>query len=87
MDIEGDDSIYQYIQEYRNAGYTVIETSSKQNKGIDEIKEIFKDQVTVITGQSGVGKSTLLNALDIFEFRNKSNIESSWKRETYDKTC
>lgn len=32
MDIEGDDSIYQYIQEYRNAGYTVIETSSKQNK-------------------------------------------------------
>ena len=42
MDIEGDDSIYQYIQEYRNAGYTVIETSSKQNKGIDEIKEIFK---------------------------------------------
>ena len=65
MDIEGDDSIYQYIQEYRNAGYTVIETSSKQNKGIDEIKEIFKDQVTVITGQSGVGKSTLLNALDI----------------------
>ena len=65
MDIEGDDSIYQYIQEYRNTGYTVIETSSKQNKGIDEIKEIFKDQVTVITGQSGVGKSTLLNALDI----------------------
>ena len=65
MDIEGDDSIYQYIQEYRNAGYTVIETSSRQNKGINEIKEIFKDQVTVITGQSGVGKSTLLNALDI----------------------
>lgn len=65
MDIEGDDSIYQYIQEYRNAGYTVIETSSKQNKGINEIKEIFKYQVTVITGQSGVGKSTLLNALDI----------------------
>ena len=63
MDIEGDDSIYQYIQEYRNAGYTVIETSSKQNKGINEIKEIFKDQVTVITGQSGVGKSTLLNVL------------------------
>ena len=30
-----------------------------------KIKEIFKDQVTVITGQSGVGKSTLLNALDI----------------------
>ena len=34
-------------------------------KGIEEIKDIFKDKVTVITGQSGVGKSSLLNALDI----------------------
>ena len=88
MDIEGDDSIYQYIQEYRNAGYTVIETSSRQNKGINEIKEIFKDQVTVITDKVVLGNQMLLNALRyFFKFRNKSNIESSWKRETYDKTC
>ncbi len=65
MDLESDDHIHQYIDEYRNAGYKVIETSSKQGKGIEEIKDIFKDKVTVITGQSGVGKSSLLNALDI----------------------
>lgn len=56
MDLESDDHIHQYIDEYRNAGYKVIETSSKQGKGIEEIKDIFKDKVTVITGQSGVGK-------------------------------
>lgn len=65
MDLETDDNIVQYIEQYRKAGYKVIETSSKLNKGIDEIKEVFKDKVTVITGQSGVGKSSLLNALDI----------------------
>ena len=35
MDLESDDHIHQYIDEYRNAGYKVIETSSKQGKGIE----------------------------------------------------
>lgn len=42
MDLESDDHIHQYIDEYRNAGYKVIETSSKRGKGIEEIKDIFK---------------------------------------------
>lgn len=65
MDLEDDDHIHQYIDEYRQAGYQVIETSSQNNWGIEQLKAIFQDKVTVITGQSGVGKSSLLNALDI----------------------
>lgn len=65
MDLESDDGIDQYIDEYRLAGYQVIETSSKDHLGIEELKAVFKDKVTVFTGQSGVGKSSLLNALDI----------------------
>lgn len=65
MDLEDDDHIHQYIDEYRHAGYQVIETSSQNNLGIEQLKAIFQDKVTVITGQSGVGKSSLLNALDI----------------------
>lgn len=65
MDIQGDDHIMDYIHDYRNAGYQVIESSVRNNQGIEEIKVLFKDKVTVITGQSGVGKSSLLNALDI----------------------
>ena len=64
MDLD-DGSIESYVNDYRKAGYKVYEISSKDNYGIDEIKSIFKDKVTVITGQSGVGKSSLLNALDI----------------------
>ena len=50
-------------QDYHD--YQIIFVSSKQHIGIDEVKAVLKDKVTVVTGQSGVGKSSLLNALDI----------------------
>lgn len=65
MDLDKDDSVKKYIEDYRKANYQVFEISSKDNQGIERLKPIFKDKVTVITGQSGVGKSSLLNALDI----------------------
>lgn len=58
-------SIDEYVANYEKAGYKIFKISSKDNQGIDNLKTLFKDKVTVITGQSGVGKSSLLNALDI----------------------
>lgn len=52
------------IQEKYSA-YDLYFVSSKENKGIEDIKPILKNRVTVVTGQSGVGKSSLLNALNI----------------------
>lgn len=42
----------------------VYATSSKANQGLDDIKSLFKDKISVLIGQSGVGKSSLLNAID-----------------------
>lgn len=64
MDLENS-NIQKYIDDYRKAGYRVYEISSKDNQGINDLKSVFKNKVTVITGQSGVGKSSLLNTLDI----------------------
>ncbi len=52
-----------YLNIYRKAGITAIEYSSVTNKGVDEIKEVLKDKVSAFSGNTGVGKSTLLNAL------------------------
>ena len=53
-----------FIQIYRNAGYEVLETSVKTGFNISRLKEMCKDRVVLFSGQSGVGKSSLVNALD-----------------------
>jgi ribosome biogenesis GTPase len=53
----------QYKADYEKIGYTVIYTSTKSCDGIEQVKTVLKDKVTVIAGQSGVGKSSLLNTI------------------------
>ncbi len=53
-----------YRNIYEQAGYQVIETSAKQNIGIDYLKEKIRNKVSVFSGNSGVGKSTLINCID-----------------------
>lgn len=55
--------IEQYAEEYRAIGYKMILTSAPLEIGIKELKPYLQDNISVFAGQSGVGKSTLLNAL------------------------
>lgn len=48
---------------YGNTKYPIIKTSTKTGKGIEELKEILKNNITVFAGPSGVGKSSLLNKI------------------------
>lgn len=48
---------------YEKIGYTVAKTSLQQNKNIDEVKILLKNKTTLISGHSGVGKSTFINAI------------------------
>ena len=49
---------------YRKIGYGVIETSVINMSGIDELKRLLSDRISVVAGLSGVGKSSLVNAVD-----------------------
>lgn len=48
---------------YDSIGYKVIEVSSLTGSGIEQLRELLKDKVTLFAGNSGVGKSSLINAL------------------------
>lgn len=54
--------VYQNIEDYRKSGYKVI--LAGHDLELDDIRSALKDKITVLAGQSGVGKSTLLNRLD-----------------------
>lgn len=69
LDLDGKADIIYNI--YNTAGYKIIKTSCKTKEGIDEIKNLIKNKITVFAGPSGVGKSTLLN-----------NIQSNLKLQT-----
>lgn len=48
---------------YEAAGYTVLLTSTKDGSGIEELGNLLKNKTTLISGHSGVGKSSLLNSI------------------------
>ena len=48
---------------YRKAGYPVYLISMETGKGVDEVSAILKDKITLISGHSGVGKSSFINAI------------------------
>lgn len=48
---------------YKNIGIDVIETSTYNNKGIDELRKIIRGKQAILVGNSGVGKSSLINLI------------------------
>lgn len=53
-----------FLQIYRGAGYRVICTSALDGRGIGELRALCRDGINLLSGESGVGKSSLVHALD-----------------------
>lgn len=65
--IEEDENAWNYQNElaeiYQSIGYPVYFTSVKKPESIEPIKQLIKNKITLLSGHSGVGKSSLINAL------------------------
>ena len=56
-------SLEQQLAHYRQIGYRVILVSNQTGEGLPELQQALQDRINVFVGQSGVGKSTLVNSL------------------------
>jgi ribosome biogenesis GTPase len=48
---------------YESIGYKVFAMSTKENKGVDEVRNLLSDKISLISGHSGVGKSSFINTI------------------------
>ncbi len=57
------DKLEPVLDEYRRIGYTLVQVSAATGAGMDALQAVFQDQTGILVGQSGVGKSSLINRL------------------------
>lgn len=77
---EEDQEYYQeFLKAYAKAGVQVIPTSIHTGEGIDQVREIMKNKASVFAGQSGVGKSSLINAITGYDLRTRETVSRTKK--------
>lgn len=65
---------------YKKIGYKVLETEAKNGKGIEELKNELKGNINAFSGNSGVGKSTLINKIFNKEITKEGEISQKNKK-------
>ncbi len=63
IDLDKNKEFEKIKQIYENIGYKVIQTQANSNIGIEELHQVLKGNINAFSGNSGVGKSTLINSL------------------------
>lgn len=76
----GKDTVVSYADIYKDSGATVIVTSAESGQGMDELKKLLWGKTTCIAGPSGVGKSTIINALQNNKKMETGDISAKLKR-------
>ena len=79
--VDLDDGVVNNIEKiYSKIGYKVIKTVAKEEKNIDQIKELLKNNISAFSGNSGVGKSTLINSIFTKQTTLEGEISSKNKK-------
>jgi ribosome biogenesis GTPase len=77
----------EYQEVYEAAGYRTIITAALKGTGVEEVRGLLSGKVTLVAGHSGVGKSTLINAidpaLDLWTYEVSASSEKGQHTTTY----
>lgn len=80
IDLEDANEIELIEREYKAIGYQVLKTDCREGIGIDKIKEILDGNITAFSGNSGVGKSSLINQIFAYDVTVEGNLSLRNKR-------
>lgn len=64
LDLQDAEAVAEFRAVYEGAGYRVLEVSVREGRGVEEVSELLAGRTTLVSGNSGVGKSTLIQAID-----------------------
>ena len=64
IDLQDAEAVAEFRAAYEGAGYRVLEVSARKGLGVEEVRELLTGRTTLVSGNSGVGKSTLIQAID-----------------------
>jgi len=79
-DLGFDEEVEDRLAEYQDLGYEVLVASATTGEGIAELRAFIDGEVTVFVGQSGVGKSSLINALEEGLLRRTGEVSEKFDR-------
>lgn len=64
IDLQPREGVAEFRRVYESAGYRVLEVSARSGAGVGEVRSLLAGRRTLVSGNSGVGKSTLIRAID-----------------------
>ena len=64
LDLQDAEAVAEFRAVYEGAGYRVLEVSVREGRGVEEVRELLAGRTALVSGNSGVGKSTLIQAID-----------------------
>ena len=80
IDLDKKHEFTQIENTYKKIGYKVLQTNAKEKIGIEELKEVMQNEVNAFSGNSGVGKSTLINGIFKDNITQEGEISKKNKR-------
>ncbi|MBQ9630107.1 MAG: ribosome small subunit-dependent GTPase A [Treponema sp.] len=85
-DLPFSEEFKKYTKIWKDIGYTVINISAKTGENIEELSSILENKLTALVGQSGVGKSSIINALDSSKNLRTGDICTKYNRGSHTTT-
>ena len=80
IDLDKKHEFAQIENTYKKIGYKVLQTNAKEKIGIEELKKVIQNEVNAFSGNSGVGKSTLINGIFKEDITQEGEISKKNKR-------